>query len=143
MENEKHKNYCGTCGRAGTDLCTKCAPNYDGIPDGYAFFVNKTPTELRGEVLDLARICVCTDRKEQYGDAEDSFRCIADMWNAYLRPTFPEIDIKPFHVPVMLALFKAARDATSQVHKVDTFVDIAGYAACAAAMIWDNKGENE
>lgn len=34
----------------------------------------------------------------------------------------------------MLILFKVARSATATTPKLDTYVDIAGYAACAGAI---------
>jgi hypothetical protein len=36
---------------------------------------------------------------------------------------------------MMMMLFKAARDAVAHVHKIDTYVDMCGYAACAGGMI--------
>lgn len=132
---EKYRNYCECCEKFGTENCENCEQKYDGIPDGYVFDCGKKQEEIRKEILEQAMVCVCTDRKEQYGGAETSFCAIADMWNAYLRPAYPGIDITPMQAAMMLALFKAARDATSSVHKIDTFVDMAGYAACAGGMI--------
>ena len=133
---EKYRNFCECCAHTDTEKCDGCEVAYDGIPTRYLFeLARNTQAEIRADILEQAKICVCTDRKEQYGDAEQSFRCIADMWNAYLKPVYPDIAITPAQSAMMLALFKAARDAVANVHKVDTYVDMAGYAACAGGMI--------
>lgn len=133
---EKWPNFCGSCAHFGGKKCESCEDGYDGIPSEYKFELSaKTPEELRREILEQAIKCVCTDRKEQYGSAEKSFACIAEIWNGYLRPVYPDIDITPGQAAVMMVLFKAARGATATVQKVDTYVDMAGYAACAGGMI--------
>lgn len=142
-ENEKksgnaqeYPSFCESCAHSGTKKCENCEDGYDGIPSEYKFDLSaKTPEELRREVLEQAIKCVCTDRKEQYGAAEQSFRCIANMWNAYLKPVYPDICITPVQASMMMVLFKAARDAVANVHKIDTYVDMCGYAACAGGMI--------
>lgn len=133
---EKYRNYCECCAHTDTEKCDGCERAYDGIPTGYLFeLARKSQEDIRGDILEQAKICVCTDRKEQYGEAEQSFRCIADMWNAYLRPVYPDICITPVQASMMMVLFKAARDAVAKVHKVDTYVDMCGYAACAGGML--------
>ena len=133
---QNYPNYCESCAHSGTKKCENCDDGYDGVPAEYLFeLAQKTQAEIRGEILDQAKVCVCTDRKEQYGDAEQSFRCIADMWNAYLKPVYPDICITPVQASMMMVLFKAARDAVANVHKIDTYVDMCGYAACAGGMI--------
>lgn len=134
-------NYCDSCAHNDTKLCDVCESAYDGVHSKYQFELSgKLPEDVRREVLEQAMHCVCEDRKEQYGCPEKSFSCIADLWNGYLRPVYPEIDIKPEQAAVMLLLLKVARDATATVHKMDTFVDMAGYAACAGGMIDERKG---
>lgn len=133
---QKYPNFCESCAHSGTKKCESCESGYDGIPGEYKFELSaKTPEELRREILEQAIKCVCTDRKEQYGSAEKSFACIADLWNAYLKPVYPDICITPVQASMMMVLFKAARDAVANVHKIDTYVDMAGYAACAGGMI--------
>ena len=39
----------------------------------------------RAAVLEKARACVCGEREQDYGSPEDSFGCIAELWEAYLR----------------------------------------------------------
>lgn len=129
-------NYCDSCAHKDTKLCEDCESAYDGIPSKYRFELSgKLPEDVRREVLEQAMRCVCEDRKEQYGGPEKSFSCIADLWNGYLRPVYPDITITPGQAAVMMILFKAAREATAEVHKIDSYVDMAGYAACAGGMI--------
>ena len=80
----------------------------------------------RKEILTEAERCVCTDRQGQYGSPENSFRLIADLWNAYLVDTI--VPIKPRDVAAMLALLKIARIRNGV--KDDNWIDLAGYAAC-------------
>jgi hypothetical protein len=140
QSGEQYRNYCDSCARQKSGACNVCVRAYDGVPSEYLFeLAQKTQAEIRGEILDQAKVCVCTDRKEQYGDAEQSFRCIADLWNAYLKPVYPDICITPAQASMMMVLFKAARDAVANVHKIDTYVDMCGYAACAGGLIEDEN----
>lgn len=80
----------------------------------------------RAELLETAKTYVTKDRADIHGEAEDNFRLIADMWNAYLGEW---ADIKAHDVAVMMSLFKIARLKFNPGNK-DNWVDIAGYAAC-------------
>lgn len=86
--------------------------------------------------LDEARKCVCTDRNQQYGEPEQNFTTIAQLWQAYLRAATgaDDIEIFPTDVAMMMVLFKAARVATAYQAKADNFVDLAGYAACGCEL---------
>lgn len=91
----------------------------------------------RAAVLEKARACVCGEREEDYGSPEDSFGCIAELWEAYLRAACVSpnaiITVTPTDVAMMMALLKIARVGTSCVGgTADSFVDLAGYAACGA-----------
>lgn len=81
----------------------------------------------RAEILDTAKQYVTQDRAAQHGDAEDNFRRIAALWNAYLDPegTF----ITPEDVAAMMALLKIAR-LSSNPKNMDSWTDGAGYLAC-------------
>jgi hypothetical protein len=59
----------------------------------------------RADILATASEYVTTDRAATHGDAEDNFRRIAELWNAYLGVD----DITTIDVAVMLALLKVAR----------------------------------
>jgi len=79
----------------------------------------------RTDILATASEYVSKDRAATHGDAEDNFRRIADLWNAYLNLD----DITAIDVAVMLALLKAARIRQNPTH-ADNWIDMAGYAAC-------------
>jgi len=67
-------------------------------------------------------------RAEQYGKPEDNFQAIARLWNAYLKNKKGE-SLQPYDVALMLGLLKIARAAACPQHN-DSWVDLAGYAAC-------------
>ena len=90
----------------------------------------KDPADLRREILSDAAVCVCSDRNLMYGEPEDNFDVIAAMWSAYLGMPVTASD-----VAAMMILFKVARIATAEKPSRDSYVDIAGYAACGGGMI--------
>ena len=88
----------------------------------------------RRQILEEATRAVCTDRNNQYGGPEQSFSAIAEMWTAYLRCAGHGITLYAHDVALMLAAFKLARAITSENPKIDTYADLAGYAACAGEL---------
>jgi hypothetical protein len=80
----------------------------------------------RSDILDTAKEYVTKDRAATHGDAEDNFRRIAALWNAYLEP---EASISSEDVAVMMTLLKVARIASNEGN-VDNWIDGAGYLAC-------------
>lgn len=78
----------------------------------------------RAEILEAARVCVCGEREQDYGTPEDSFALIGKLWAVYMG-----VDFTPKDVAMMMALLKVARIKNGD--KADSFVDLAGYAACA------------
>ena len=80
----------------------------------------------RKECLDAAGKAVLTDRAREYGHPEDCFGRIAALWSAYLGRSVSSAD-----VACMMALLKIAR-VRANPHHDDSWVDIAGYAACGA-----------
>lgn len=90
----------------------------------------KEPVDRRREILTDAAACVCSDRNAQYGEPEDNFDVIAAMWSAYLG-----IPLHALDVASMMILFKVSRLATAEKPSRDSYVDIAGYAACGGGMI--------
>lgn len=97
-----------------------------------------TPAEKRKRILDDAIEAVCNDRCEVYGEPEDNFSVICKMWETYLNavamPKGVYIDLTEQCVADMMILFKVGRSATALEDHRDTYVDIAGYAACAGGM---------
>lgn len=89
---------------------------------------------IRAEILDKAKQCICHDREDQYGSPENNFKAIANLWNAYLDNKYKGAGwnsiITPTDVALMMALMKIAR-IQSGTFKADSFVDAAGYLACA------------
>lgn len=82
----------------------------------------------RKETLDNALKCVCGERQDQYGSPEDNFGRIAKLWTDYLGH-----EVTPVDVAMMMALLKIARVKTGTATE-DSFVDLAGYAACGAEL---------
>ena len=82
----------------------------------------------REEILDTAKDCVCGQREHDYGAPEDNFQTIANLCNAYL-DKYLIADISATDVAMMMILLKTARIKNGG-GTGDSFVDIAGYAAC-------------
>ena len=91
-----------------------------------------SPHTTRESVLDAAKRCVCGDRDKQYGPPEDNFAVIAALWTAYTGT-----DITPKDVAMMMALLKIARAKAGS--KPDTYIDLAGYAACGGELEVNNR----
>lgn len=89
----------------------------------------------RAETLDKAKACVCGHRENEYGSPEDNFKTIAALWSMYKDVEFTATD-----VAMMMALLKIARIKTGTATD-DSFVDLAGYAACGAEINSNIKKE--
>ena len=79
----------------------------------------------RPDILDAAKTCVTGKREQDYGSPENNFNAIAALWNAYLGGDY----VDTVDVAMMMALLKIAR-IKSGTGTADSFVDLAGYAAC-------------
>ena len=90
------------------------------------------PKATRESILDAAKRCVCGDREQDYGSPEDNFAVIAALWTAYTGT-----DITPKDVAMMMALLKIARAKAGS--KLDTYIDLAGYAACGGELEVNNR----
>lgn len=86
----------------------------------------------RPEILQKAEACVCGHREQEYGSPENNFQTIADLWRAYKGIDFTAVD-----VAMMMALLKIARIQSGTATE-DSFVDLAGYAACGGEIATDN-----
>jgi hypothetical protein len=82
----------------------------------------------REEILNEAIKCVCGQREQDYGTPENNFQTIANLWSTYLGCTVKAID-----VTMMMALLKIARIRNGG-GSGDSFVDLAGYAACGGEL---------
>lgn len=86
----------------------------------------------RSEILEATRCCVCGEREQDYGTPEDSFGLIGQLWTAYMGTLFTSKD-----VAMMMALLKVARIKAGD--KADSFIDLAGYAACAGEIVTERS----
>ena len=77
----------------------------------------------RSEILKRADEIINGERQDRYGNAEDNFDLIGDLWSAYLGK-----DIIATDVAHMMTLFKIARAKTG-VGDADSYIDAAGYMA--------------
>lgn len=84
------------------------------------------------ELLDKARSVVTGARRQSYGNPEDNFKAIAELWTSYLRRRGclqMRGGLQAIEVAALMVLMKIARLAETEDHD-DSMVDIAGYAAC-------------
>lgn len=87
------------------------------------------PDTKRSRLLQEAMQITHHDRNANYGNPEDNFQHIANLWNNYLNVSRPNIELTKADVAVMNMLIKVARLGNNPNHH-DSAVDIAGYAAC-------------
>lgn len=90
----------------------------------------------RQMILVAAGRAVGGQRATDYGKPEDNFGAIARLWSAYTGFDFTALD-----VAMMMALLKIARIRSGTATE-DSFVDLAGYAACAAECAQREKEED-
>lgn len=99
----------------------------------------------RQKVLEDALKCVNGEREKQYGNPEDNFRRIAKRWSLYLTELYEDegvvIELDPIDVARMMIEFKLAR-ANGPKDKLDNYIDMIGYSACAAE-IFENSNEDK
>lgn len=82
----------------------------------------------RAELLDEAKGLVLNDRNNCYGEPDQDFKRTAVMWNALGLSVRGE-PVEGYHVAMMMAALKLSRLAWSPA-KMDSWADLAGYAAC-------------
>nr|DAK90320.1 MAG TPA: hypothetical protein [Caudoviricetes sp.] len=86
------------------------------------------------EFLDKVRSIV-VKRELQYGSPKEIFESIAIFWSDYLYRAYGcEVDLSGMDVALMMAQFKIARVIANPGKALDSLMDIAGYAACAAEL---------
>ena len=105
---------------SGECQCVKCA-DYGENPS-------------RGRVLLESLDVINGERQNAYGNPEDNFAVIAEMWSTYLAGRYnTEFRLKAQDVALMMTLLKVARVSTGTATK-DSFIDAAGYIGLAADM---------
>ena len=108
---------------AGTGLCSSCVEKATG---------KKIVTRKRGNVLLKAHEVINGQRQDVYGNPEDSFATIADLWSVWVGR-----EISAHDVAMMMALLKIAREKHGAGSE-DNGVDACGYLALAADMVGHN-----
>jgi hypothetical protein len=93
----------------------------------------ETGADRRREILREVERCVCRDRQNTYGDAEDNFADIAALINVVLAPKLKE-PLAAHDVATISACIKLARIKSSPGH-LDNWIDLAGYAVCGGGII--------
>lgn len=96
----------------------------------------------RGEILENSCQIITSDRNKQYGEPEDNFSVIASYWETYLVHKYGIGIITSQDVANMMCLFKLGRITTGS-NKVDNYIDLAGYAACAGEIATEVRKESE
>jgi hypothetical protein len=91
--------------------------------------IERTPSTIRGELLDEAKLLIEGDRNKTYGSPTQNFQNTAELFTTLLRHKLKDGEvIQPHEVATLMIALKLAR--TIAEPKRDNFVDIAGYAAC-------------
>ena len=91
----------------------------------------------RSDILQAATACVTADRNNTYGPPEDSFAVIGQYWSTYLG-----VPVGAAQVGTLLALMKIARMQANPGH-ADSYVDGAGYLACAGGIATERDRKNK
>lgn len=81
-----------------------------------------------------AAIDAVSERGSSYGSVEDNFNRIAGLWSVLL-----EKEVTAAQVALCLAALKMARLVETPNH-YDSWVDLAGYAACGGEVTFEKKG---
>jgi hypothetical protein len=102
----------------------------------------QTGTDRRREILERIASCVCRDRQNNYGDAEDNFKNIADYWTLWLRQRgllAKDKEVDALDVAQMSAFIKVARKV-GNLDYLDNWIDGGGYEVCGAGIILSREG---
>lgn len=89
----------------------------------------------REDILNMAKQIISGKRTQDYGPPEDSFAMIAKYWSTYLDREITSIDVAN-----MMILLKVARQSGC-AGSIDSYIDIAGYAACGGETYCTKKCE--
>lgn len=111
---------------------TDNTPDIREVVEKYGEDVKRKLTRV--DILHAAEKCVCGQREQDYSTPEDNFKAIAELWEAYLNKACTRgvnVRVEAKDIAVMMALLKIARIAAGG-GKADSWIDLAGYAACGA-----------
>jgi len=104
-------------------------------------FIDKnSENPVRVQALRESARIINGQRDMQYGGPEDNFDRIAKIWSVIFQRTFTTED-----VAMAMVGMKLARFASNAGFQSDTWIDIAGYAACGfeVGLELDSKGTIE
>lgn len=87
-----------------------------------------SPADARSAFLQEVEKIVCKDRSATHGSPEQNFENIAALWS-----TFKGVQFTSKDVAAMMVLVKLGRIIHNPSHR-DSWIDIAGYAACTASL---------
>lgn len=116
----------------GYEVIEDDTPDIREVVEKYGEDVKRKLT--RADILHAAEKCVCGQREQDYGTPENNFKAIAKLWEAYLNKACTRgvnVRVEAKDVAAMMALLKIARIAAGG-GKADSWIDLAGYAACGA-----------
>lgn len=122
----------GTAALCGFEVIEDETPDVTEVVEKYGEDAKRKLT--RADILHAAEKCVCGQREQDYGTPEDNFKTIAELWEAYLNKACTRgvnVRVEAKDVAAMMALLKIARIAAGG-GKADSWIDLAGYAACGA-----------
>lgn len=91
---------------------------------------------VRGQILLDAALAVGGHRVQDDGTMKKNFGSIADLWTTYTGNTFTAHD-----VAVMMCLLKIAQIRNGG-RSGDSYVKLAGYAACAGELIRSDRAND-
>ena len=115
--------------------------DYEVIEDEQAAEKPSAPP-TRATILESAKRCVCGQSDQDHGTPENNFGMIASLWEPYIRQRCvghgADVSIMPEDVAMLMALLKIAR-ICSGTGTADSFVDLAGYAACGGEIVGGKK----
>lgn len=105
---------------------------------------NDLDLKARGSVSVTAASIITTNRNVGYGEPEDNFMCIAELWDWLDRWVAVDKYSPQWIVAMRMVLMKVARTATGQIGHVDNYVDAIGYLDIANTLdIPDWKAKND
>ncbi|WP_206424144.1 DUF6378 domain-containing protein [Intestinibacillus sp. Marseille-P6563] len=130
------------CGKYSEESCFDCPIWNEAVRlMGYEVIDDDQDKPTRASILEEAKRCVCGQREQDYGKAEDNFSLIASLWEPYIRTRCvsdgADVSIRPEDVAMLMALLKIAR-ICSGTGTQDSFVDCCGYMACGGEIVGRN-----
>lgn len=94
-------------------------------------------------LLDKAAEYVLKERNAAYGEPTQDFERIAKLWDILFNSPKPDHHFQSHHVAIAMICLKLSR-LTWSPGNFDSWVDIAGYAACGwETVVEEEKRKNE